>query len=136
MNCQPSNEPTQAITANAITIWPTSGLNIFAKTRPKGPVDCGEFGVRHDALDHGGGQDVDHRRTERAEHAGQRHVALGVLDRVAFCAADSMPRNAHSVSEMLEPMPSPMLRPFGFQAAVKVSALNQNQPTTARSPPA
>ncbi len=35
----------------------------------------------------------------------------------AFCDADSMPRKAHSVSEMLEPMPSPRLMPFGFQAA-------------------
>src|SRR6478735_1661028 len=45
-----------------------------------------------------------------------------------FCAADSMPRKAHSVSEMLDPMPSPMLMPFGFHAAAKVSPLNQNQP--------
>ena len=34
------------------------------------------------------------------------------------CAADSMPRNAHSVSVMLEPMP----------AAANVPASNQNQP--------
>src|SRR5690349_21238379 len=45
-----------------------------------------------------------------------------------FCAADSIPRKAHRVSEMLEPMPSPRLRPCGFQAALKVSLLNQNQP--------
>src|SRR6188474_3206448 len=45
-----------------------------------------------------------------------------------FCAADSMPRKAHRVSEMLEPMPAPMLMPCGFQAAAKVSLLNQNQP--------
>ena len=41
-----------------------------------------------------------------------------------------MPRNAQSVSEMLEPMPSPRLSPCGFQAAAKVSRLNQNQPIT------
>src|SRR6478752_4025618 len=49
-----------------------------------------------------------------------------------FCAADSMPRKAHSVSEMLDPMPSPMLMPWGFHAAAKVSPLNQNQPMTDR----
>ena len=39
-----------------------------------------------------------------------------------------MPRNAHNVSEMLEPIPWAMLSPWGFQAAAKVSLLNQNQP--------
>src|SRR5882672_28608 len=51
-----------------------------------------------------------------------------------FCAADSMPRNAHNVSEMLEPMPAPMLIPFGFQAAANVSELNQNQPISDSRP--
>src|SRR5215510_5207750 len=51
-----------------------------------------------------------------------------------FCAADSMPRNAHSVSAMLEPMPSPRLRLFGFQAAANVSLLNQNQPISDSAP--
>src|SRR5262245_19516104 len=45
-----------------------------------------------------------------------------------FCAADSMPRKAHSVSEMLDPIPCPRLSPCGFQAAAKVCLLNQNQP--------
>ncbi len=49
-----------------------------------------------------------------------------------FCAADSMPRNAHSVSEMLEPMPAPMLRPCGFHAIENVVLLNQNQPMMQR----
>src|SRR6476469_426100 len=49
-----------------------------------------------------------------------------------FCAADSMPRNAHSVSEMLEPMPLPMLMPCGFQASWKTVDLNQNQPISDR----
>src|SRR5512147_538845 len=49
-----------------------------------------------------------------------------------FCAADSMPRKAHSVSAMLEPMPSPRLMPFGFQACVNVLPLNQNQPMIER----
>src|SRR4029079_4613719 len=39
-----------------------------------------------------------------------------------------MPRKAHSVSAMLEPMPSPSDRPCGFHACAKVSELNQNQP--------
>ena len=39
-----------------------------------------------------------------------------------------MPRNAHNVSVMLEPKPSVMLRPWGFQACANVSGLNQNQP--------
>ena len=45
-----------------------------------------------------------------------------------------MPRKAHSVSEMLEAMPSPRPMPFGFQAAAKTSGLNQNQPMTERRP--
>lgn len=38
-----------------------------------------------------------------------------------FWTADSMPRNAQSVSAMLEPMPSVRRRPFGFHAAANVS---------------
>src|SRR4029453_13278053 len=52
-----------------------------------------------------------------------------------FCAADSMPRNAHNVSEMLEPMPAPILRPCGFQAAAKVAPRNQNQQMMQSRPP-
>ena len=35
---------------------------------------------------------------------------------------------------MLEPMPSPRLRPCGFHAAAKVSVLNQNQPMSESAP--
>src|SRR5690242_13886256 len=59
---------------------------------------------------------------------------LGFSTAAEFCAADSMPRNAQSVSAMLEPMPSPRLMPCGFQAAEKVSPLNQNQPITDNIP--
>ena len=45
-----------------------------------------------------------------------------------------MPRKAHSVSAMLEPIPSPRLSPWGFHAAEKVSDLNQNQPRKDRKP--
>src|SRR6185369_1799198 len=45
-----------------------------------------------------------------------------------FCAADSMPRKAQRVSEMLDPIPCAMPRPCGSQAALKVAGLNQNQP--------
>src|SRR5688572_18581757 len=45
-----------------------------------------------------------------------------------------MPRKAHNVSDMLEPMPSAMLRPFGFHAWAKVSLLNQNQPIRQSEP--
>src|SRR3954462_1051562 len=45
-----------------------------------------------------------------------------------------MPRNAQSVSEMLDPMPSPRLRPCGFQAAPNVLGLNQSQPSTEMNP--
>jgi hypothetical protein len=51
-----------------------------------------------------------------------------------FCAADSRPRNAHSVSEMLEPMPSARPIPFGFQASANVEPLNQIQPAKERNP--
>src|SRR5712671_6708789 len=53
---------------------------------------------------------------------------LGSSTAAEFCAADSIPRNAHKVSATLEPMPWVRLMPFGFQAAANVSALNQNQP--------
>src|SRR6185436_4204358 len=59
---------------------------------------------------------------------------LGFSTASEFCAADSMPRKAQSVSAMLEPMPSPSDMPCGFQAAAKVSELNQNQPMNDRLP--
>ena len=59
---------------------------------------------------------------------------FGFSTAAEFCAANSMPRNAHSVSAMLEPMPSPRLSPFGFHAAAKVLGLNQNQPMIESSP--
>src|SRR5262245_56351876 len=49
-----------------------------------------------------------------------------------FCAADSRPRKAQSVTAMLEFMPCNGLRPLGFQAALKVWPLNQNQPMSER----
>src|SRR6516165_1282687 len=55
-------------------------------------------------------------------------LRLGFSTASEFCAADSMPRKAHRVSEMLEPIPSSRLNPFGFQAAANTSGLNQNQP--------
>src|SRR6185295_6946631 len=59
---------------------------------------------------------------------------LGFSTASEFCAADSMPRKAQRVSEMLEPMPSPRDMPCGFQAAAKVSELNQNQPMNDNAP--
>src|SRR5215472_1834764 len=53
---------------------------------------------------------------------------LGFSTASEFCAADSMPRKAHSVSAMLESTPFIKLRPCGFHAAEKVELLNQNQP--------
>src|SRR4051794_31200538 len=55
-------------------------------------------------------------------------LRFGFSTAAEFCAADSMPRNAHSVSAMLDPIPCTSVRPFGFHAAEKVDALNQNQP--------
>src|SRR5512138_995373 len=49
-----------------------------------------------------------------------------------FCAADSMPRNAHSVSAMLDPMPSSGFMFCGFHAAANVVGENQNQPMIER----
>src|SRR4051812_14084509 len=51
-----------------------------------------------------------------------------------FCAADSMPRKAQRVSEMLEPKPFATPMPCGSHAAEKVSELNQNQPKMERRP--
>src|ERR1043165_8952604 len=51
-----------------------------------------------------------------------------------FCAADSSPRNAHSVSVTLEPIPPRRVSPFGFHAAVNVSAWNHAQPAVEMNP--
>src|SRR5262245_19519185 len=59
---------------------------------------------------------------------------LGFSTAEEFCAADSIPRKAHRVSAMLEPMPSPRLRWWGFQAAEKVSPLNQIHPRKEMKP--
>src|SRR3974390_3511137 len=57
---------------------------------------------------------------------------LGFSTASEFCAADSMPRKAHSVSAMLDPMPCPRLMFLGFHASPKVAPLNQNQPISDR----
>src|SRR5688500_15673737 len=59
---------------------------------------------------------------------------FGFSTAAEFCAADSMPRKAHNVREILEPIPAPRLSPCGFHAARNVSALNQNQPMMHRAP--
>src|SRR6476646_5186185 len=51
-----------------------------------------------------------------------------------FCAADSMPRNAQSVNAMLDPIPWSSVIPLGFQAVLKISGRNQNQPNIASRP--
>src|SRR3954467_15354167 len=67
-----------------------------------------------------------------APRVPNRHASgtlrFGFSTAAEFWAADSMPRKAHRVSDMLEPMPCARLRPCGFHAAAKVSDLNQNQP--------
>ena len=45
-----------------------------------------------------------------------------------------MPRKAHRVSEMLEPMPCSRVRLLGFQASENVARLNHSQPMTESSP--
>src|SRR6476646_8585284 len=59
---------------------------------------------------------------------------LGFSTASEFCAADSMPRNAHKVSAMLEPMPCSKVYPWGFHAAANVAGLNQNQPMSDSRP--
>src|SRR5215471_13555360 len=61
-------------------------------------------------------------------------LRFGSSTALEFCAADSMPRNAHSVSAMLELIPWPIDSPVGFHAAANVAGLNQNQPTSESSP--
>jgi hypothetical protein len=61
-------------------------------------------------------------------------LRLGFSTAPEFWAADSMPRNAHNVNEMLEPIPCAMVSPCGFQACAKVSDLNQNQPMIEMAP--
>src|SRR6476660_8163343 len=59
---------------------------------------------------------------------------FGFSTAAEFCAADSIPRKAHKVSAILEPMPSSKLYPWGFHAAANVAGLNQNQPISDSSP--
>src|SRR5436189_2433254 len=59
---------------------------------------------------------------------------FGSSTALEFCAADSMPKNAHKVREILEPRPAPIPMPCGFQAAANVWPLNQNQPMIERRP--
>src|SRR5262245_15530166 len=61
-------------------------------------------------------------------------LRLGFSTADEFCAADSMPKNAHNVSVMLEPMPCAMDKPCGFHAAANVALLNQNQPMIESKP--
>src|SRR6185436_130081 len=61
-------------------------------------------------------------------------LRLGFSTAPEFCAADSMPRNAHIVSAMLEPMPAPRLMPFGFHAAPNGAGENQSQPAIESRP--
>src|SRR4029078_7978588 len=53
---------------------------------------------------------------------------FGFSTPLEFCAADSMPRNAQRVSEMLDVMHCQSVSPFVYHACEKVSELNQNQP--------
>src|SRR5678815_4420510 len=71
-------------------------------------------------------------RVPNMQASGTSRFGFSTADE--FCAADSIPRNAQSVSAILEPRPAPMLSPCGFQAAEKVAELNQNQPMIERSP--
>src|SRR5260370_10128264 len=59
---------------------------------------------------------------------------LGFSTAAEFWAADSMPKKAHKVSEMLDPMPCARLSPLGFQAAANISGLNQRQPMSESIP--
>src|SRR5262245_45525557 len=61
-------------------------------------------------------------------------LRLGFSTASEFCAADSMPRKAQSVREMLDPIPCPRLSPCGFHAAENVAPLNQNQPMIESNP--
>src|SRR4030081_79537 len=61
-------------------------------------------------------------------------LRLGFSTAAEFCAADSMPRKAQSVSEMLDPMPPARVSPWGFHASAKMRGLNQNQPMIDSSP--
>src|SRR5512145_1075040 len=73
-----------------------------------------------------------------APNVPNRHASgtsrFGFSTAAEFWAADSIPRNAHRVSEMLEPIPAPRLSPWGFHAAENVAPLNQNQPMIESSP--
>src|SRR5262249_10235207 len=71
-------------------------------------------------------------RVPNMQASGTSRLGFSTADE--FCAADSIPRKAQSVSAMLEPIPSPRLSPCGFQASAKVLLLNQNQPANDRNP--
>ncbi|MNP63548.1 hypothetical protein D3C76_1589580 [compost metagenome] len=45
VNCQPSSEPMHAMTIRPMTMSPTSGVNILAKTSPNGAVEAASSGL-------------------------------------------------------------------------------------------
>src|SRR3954465_14283408 len=61
---------------------------------------------------------------------------FGFSTAAEFCAADSIPRNAHRVRAMLHPIPAPRLSAGGVGAAGEVSDWNQNHPGKERKPTA
>ena len=64
-------------------IEPTRRIEHLVRRRGRtGRSTSASSAFGHDALDHRRREDVDDRRAERPEHAGQRHVALRILDRV------------------------------------------------------
>src|SRR3954469_18906928 len=71
-------------------------------------------------------------RVPNMQASGTSRFGFSTADE--FCAADSIPRKAHRVSAMLDPIPWPRLSPWGFQAAEKVSPLNQIRPRKERKP--
>src|SRR3954471_17697239 len=81
---------------------------------------------------------VDSTYTTAAPSVPNRHARgtsrFGFSTAAEFCAADSIPRKAQSVSEMLDPMPAASERPLGFQASANTCPLNQNHPMIDRIP--
>src|SRR4051812_7091855 len=73
-----------------------------------------------------------------APNVPNRHASgtsrFGFSTAAEFWAADSIPRKAHKVSEMLEPMPWASVSPVGFHASANTAGLNQNQPNIEMRP--
>ncbi len=129
VNCQPSSEPRQAMDRERHDDGADRRVEHLGVGEPERPGGFRQLGVRHDALDHRGRQDVD-RRPRRACRTCRRAARRASGSPPRRSSAPPIPCRGRPTASARcsSPCLRARLRPCGFQAAAKVSPLNQNQP--------